>query len=270
MSNLVDVKALMHRETHLCSQSLANGLNCIRKYDFSKVGLFYSGMFSVTIGFERLLKLILLLDHSIKYSKFPDNQYLKSKGHKIDKLIAACSVIAKEYDEGIENLDFEGVFNDELCTLIITFMTDFAIGARYYNLDTLTGRVHGNNEPLARWDNEICSVILERHPLSSKKSLAFNKIPKEIEDISFVAHTSEDGSDVNNIHKLMNMSASADHKQGYSVFYIYKIVSFFLEVLRGLDFKQSPQIYLREIIVNLSMSGYKSSDIRKRIRWDSI
>jgi hypothetical protein len=227
-------------------------------------------MFSVTIGFERLLKLILLLDHNIKFSEFPDNQYLKSKGHKIDKLIEACSVIAREYEEDIDNFDFEDVFDDELCASIITFMTDFAVGARYYNLDTLTGREHESNEPLARWDTEICSVILERHPLSAKKSSAFKKIAREIEDVSLVLNTSEDGSDVNSIHDYMDMSASVDHKQGYSVFYIYRIVNFFLKVLIALDFKQSPQIYLREIIVNLSMSGYTPSAIRKRKRWDLI
>lgn len=270
MSNLVDINQLIHRETHLCAQSLANGLNCIRKYDFSNVGLFYSGMFSVTIGFERLLKLILLLDYKIEFNKYPGNQYLKSKGHEINKLIELCLVIARKHVVDINKLNFAEIREDELCTSIITFMTDFAVGARYYNLDTLTGKVHQNNEPLARWDSEINSLILERHPLPAKKLLAFKKNASEIADISMVHHTTENGSVVNNINDFMSMSAAVDHKQGYSVFYIYKIINYFLKVLVKLDLKQNPQIYLREIIRNLSMTGYTPSQIRKRKRWDTI
>jgi hypothetical protein len=68
---ITNINELLNREAALSAQLLGNGLTSIRKYDFSSKGIFYSGMFSISIGLERILKIILVLDYQIKNSKFP-------------------------------------------------------------------------------------------------------------------------------------------------------------------------------------------------------
>jgi len=63
MSNLTDVQELLGREAELAATTVGVGLTELRKYDFATIGRFYSGIFSYTIGIERICKLVLLLDY---------------------------------------------------------------------------------------------------------------------------------------------------------------------------------------------------------------
>lgn len=48
--------------------SLLGGLTSLRNANIDEVyrGLFYSGLFELTTGFERLMKIVLILDHQLK------------------------------------------------------------------------------------------------------------------------------------------------------------------------------------------------------------
>lgn len=267
MDNITNVDELLRREAALSSQLIGNGLTAIRKYDFTTTGVFYSGMFSVCIGIERILKLILLLDYKISNGKYPENNYLKNKGHKIDRLISDCKIINDKLCNYSSLQKSEIFFGDSLITTIVAYLTEFSISSRYYNLDVITGNTKTNNEPLAQWTNDICKVIIDRHPPSKKKLAEFKEYADAHSDESIVMHTHEDGSHIGDLHNFVNHSALIEEKQSYSVYYIYQIVNFSLQLLTELDYMLNPQLYLREYFNNLLMYKTTCSEIRRRKNW---
>ncbi|MCG9746419.1 hypothetical protein [Shewanella sp. Isolate8] len=138
---------LLVQEGHLTMSSLLGGLNSIRNanIDDAHRGLFYSGLFELATGFERLMKIVLLLDHKINnHFKNPTNNQLKDYGHNILELYSSCHNLAKSY--GLESkMEPNEVQNEMLAVL-----SKFAKGSRYYNLDELTSN-NKNEDPINLW-----------------------------------------------------------------------------------------------------------------------
>ena len=264
---ITNINELLNREAALSAQLLGSGLTSIRKYDFSSKGIFYSGIFSISIGLERILKIILILDYQINNCNFPENDFLKKKGHKIFRLINDCKLINDSLPVESELNKSNHIFEDELIKTIVQYLTDFSMSSRYYNLDVITGNTRRTNEPLADWDNKICKIIINRHPLSKKKLEQYENLANSIRGISAVNHIHENGSKIRDIDAFCNSAAYIDVKQGYSVYYLYKIIVFFVRLLTELDFKLNTQLYLREHFIHLSMYDNTCSAIRRRKDW---
>ncbi|MBO9632302.1 MAG: hypothetical protein J7578_04240, partial [Chitinophagaceae bacterium] len=77
-----NTKILLSKEAALSSMNLGVGLTFIRKYDFAKLGFIYQSFFSLSIGLERIMKLILLYEYIYNHNSYPNFGYLKSKGHR--------------------------------------------------------------------------------------------------------------------------------------------------------------------------------------------
>lgn len=261
--HITNINELLSREAALSAQQLGIGLTSIRKYNFTSKGVFYSGMFSLTIGLERILKIILLLDYHISNGSYPnDNKFLRRKGHNIQDLIKECNLIKNKFS--VEKHEYP---SSQITKEIITFLSDFATTSRYYNLDVIIGDKKTINEPLARWDSDICSLILKKHPPSKKKIDKYKNLADMICDISFVDHTLDDGMRVNDAHTFFEQSAFVEDKQAYSVLYLYKIVQYSLHTLKELDYKMNPQLCLREHFLNLEMANLTTASILRRKNW---
>lgn len=252
---------LLAREASLASMSLGVGLTHVGKYDYTQTGFFYSGMFSICIGLERVLKLILIYDHKLKHSgAFPSNNQLKNFGHKLDDLLKCRSKITE--DHSLNVTAFEP--NDELQKKIISFLTDFALTSRYYNLDTLTGRNHQADEPLARWDKEICTPIIDRHfKLTTKKKAEIKLISESMPHFAQVLQMSDSGKIVSDFEHAATESSKISTKQTYSRYYLYDLVRLACNTLTELEYKGGLYPHLREFFF-LFMNDDKQWILRKK------
>ncbi len=110
-------------------------------------------------GFERVLKLVLILDHMTRNQLVPpDSKAVEDYGHKFRALFdAAKSVCAAR---NVTALD--GFQADSLPIVILSFLDDFAhSGGRYSNINKLTGHKHqAMADRIARW-GEIASQIMQ-------------------------------------------------------------------------------------------------------------
>lgn len=157
---------LLAQEGHLTRSSLLGGINSIRNanIDDSRRGLFYSGLFELSIGIERLMKIVVLLEYKINNNfQSPTNSQLKNFGHNLLDLYAKCEEIASGYELNIK------VQLDSLQMEILTSLSAFAKGSRYYNLDELTSS-NINVDPIAKW---LC--IIEEH-ISELRSDVLEKL----------------------------------------------------------------------------------------------
>jgi hypothetical protein len=239
-------QVLLTREASMSSMAIGIGLTHIRRYHFAHPGFFYGGLLSLVSGVERLAKLILLYDYRLDNNSYPTDKFLKDIGHKITDLITKAREINAKHGFGID----ESILDDDIIERIIALLTNFAVQARYYNLDYLLGRVQSQGEPLARWDKEIASLIVQRHHrTSTERQEMQNQIAELMKDVVRVHHTAEDGSEINSIVGMFQHSALITVKQKYSMFYLYQIAYFLSQLLTELEYAGNFFPYLREFFV---------------------
>jgi hypothetical protein len=265
MDNFIDIQSqlLLTREASMASMSLGIGLTLLRKYDFAQPGFFFTSLYSITTGIERLLKLILIYDHRLNNNnRLPDNKYLKGFGHQLKPLYRKAIEINRQHQ--IKN-DDSFYFKDDIYDKIVTFLSDFAMQSRYYNLDALTGRQQSSNiEPLTRWNDEINSLILERHYKPKEKDIkGLKMLSNFMEDFSLVMHTDESGRAINTVKDLLISGDAVTTKQKYSMYYIYVAIRFIAELFISLEYCGNFFPCLREFFI-LFNNNSKTEILRKK------
>lgn len=140
---------LLANEAHLTKSLLSTGLHALRKADVEHMGLFYQALFSLSIGLERMLKIIMIMKFRVKNDGgFPENHEVKNCRHNLKKLLKEIDVVS---------------FNNEISDDIISFLNAFADKDRYYNFDSLTISNYNKDNPLAKW-KQIQNKILKTYP----------------------------------------------------------------------------------------------------------
>lgn len=162
---------LLEQEGLLAQACLCNGLTALRNANLGdKKGLFYSAFFELSIGFERTMKLILILDHMAKNNLIPpDSKIIKSYGHKLISMFDSTKTVCGK--NGLNLLqDFQA---DSLSIIILTFLDHFAhTDGRYANINKLTGhRHHAMADPLVQW-GEIANLIFQKHATNRQRQRA--------------------------------------------------------------------------------------------------
>ena len=65
-------------EANLTLATIADGLDCLKNANGYQKGIFYQAFFSLSIGIERLLKLIIIDKHRIEnQGRFPSNKVIR-------------------------------------------------------------------------------------------------------------------------------------------------------------------------------------------------
>ncbi len=265
--NPINSELLLTREASLAAMSLGVGLTHIGKYNYAETGFFYSGLFSITIGLERVLKLILIYDHRLKNNdNFPNNNLLKKHSHGLSDMLVEVKKICDQYNLLANKSDIETVLSQK----IISFLTDFAKKSRYYNLDSLSGQIQVEHEPLKRWNDDICSeIIIKHYRITKKRKADFDFLTKIMNDPSIsisVKHTSDSGEPLNDYSSAMLEGDKIDTKQKYSRYYLYIIIRFACNVLKELEFKGNFYPCLREFFWLYMIK--ERSDILRKSSWN--
>jgi hypothetical protein len=148
---------LLNNEAATSAGMIGTGLTLLRKMDFTKESYQCQAFFCLSIGLERMMKLILIYDYRTNNNnQFPsDNFFKQSYGHNLNKLLSAC--------KGIGNhLKINTNINDRLYDTIIEILTKFSTQSRYYNLNYLTGNLAGE-DCTHLWEQQVNMEILKRH-----------------------------------------------------------------------------------------------------------
>uniref|UniRef100_UPI003AF8CFED hypothetical protein n=1 Tax=Thiolapillus sp. TaxID=2017437 RepID=UPI003AF8CFED len=84
-----------------------------------------------------------------------------------------------------------------------------------------------------------------------KKAEQINAISSQTEDITFVMLTSENGQDITSIGEFLTEDDKVKIKQKYSMYYIYIIARFLVNLLSGLETHGKFFPFLREYFHHL-------------------
>jgi hypothetical protein len=146
-----------NREAELAKRLTSSGLTALRKATPSAPGIYYDAFFGLSIGLERLAKLAWLIDECVRRNgTFPTDKDLRSIGHDIKELIKKAQLIQR-MQSAYSSLPRDGITDQ-----IIEFLSEFAEGTRYYNIDFFVGgKSTRMGDPIKNWHAKIGAAILE-------------------------------------------------------------------------------------------------------------
>ena len=133
---------------------LKSAIVALKAGNSAERGPLYVAFFNFSVGLERLLKLILALNHCAHNNgKMPSRKALKDFGHDVAELYRTSEKLLASY-----NIQLPAQCRlDAVDRRLLEFLAGFAISGRYFNLDALTGG--GDSEdPLQEW-GEILNAI---------------------------------------------------------------------------------------------------------------
>ncbi len=231
---------LLQQEGYLISSCLTSGLTELRGSHVHNKGAYYSSLFNLSIGIERLLKSIVIIDHMIKNQlAAPTTKQLKSYGHNIKELYGAAASIATERNSCLcEYSDLQAIDKE-----LIDLLSDFAATTRYHNLNALSS-VQKYDDPLAHWERILLLTLKEDVPDKRKEKL-LQQAKAVADEISDITATIMQGLDKSPLSTLEALSLPALHMEA-AKYVVLRIINLL-----------SP---LRDLLSSLSHDAYKYRD----------
>lgn len=161
---------LLQQEGFLIETFLAQGLTALRTSGAHGKGALYRASFQLSIGIERLMKMIAVINHMAENSGNPPHgKDIRAYGHDFDKL----SEVMKPISAKVGGDPFVTVLSDPLNRRIFDLIGEYGRGdVRYFNLQALaTGK--DVFDPFARWHN-LFDTIIETDVSSRRKRKAIS------------------------------------------------------------------------------------------------
>lgn|SRR5574343_27142 len=229
-------KALV-TEANFTSDLLESGVTAIGKANYASRGKYFEAFNSLSIGLERIGKLCLLLDYYIENNgKFPADKTIRSFGHDLMKIYQkSFSVVSKHNLK----LSYTQDLSDPIHQSIINILSNFAKGDRYSNINLLTE--DGNpSDPIKNWFEKVDCALYEKRVSPKKKiSIQFNAnlFGECMKDLGMVYHLSETGEVIDDLTKSSFRTGMTEAITKYRILYVAQIVRYWVEILRGLQYK---------------------------------
>lgn len=165
--NLSDVPVEWHyirQEAMLVRHLIGDGVTALGRayYGEKGMGQYYLSFFSLSVGLERLMKLIVVADKAIDCSgPLLADDWVSKFQHKLVKLIKHTDHISKSRKL---QLTYPRP-NNEIANAIIYNFDAFADAqfGRYSNYKCIQNKSSHNDDPIKKWWNEVGELILKNY-----------------------------------------------------------------------------------------------------------
>lgn len=225
------------REAQLAAQALAVGVTTLGKANYASKGLYTKAFFDLSIGLERLGKLIIVTDWVMKSSgSFPTDKNLRELGHDLLKIKESVEKIS--VSRGIVS-DLAVAANDKIHSEIWSALSEFGKISRYYNLDSVSGGIGASaSEPIARWWSHVVTPILAKHyspKLKARDHSVAYLTGALLGPVSTVLYFDESGEKVKSIESASKLTGATSIAQKYGRLYVLQIVRWMANILSDLS-----------------------------------
>lgn len=224
---------LLEQEGYLISSCLTTGLTELRSANVHNKGAFYSALFNLSIGMERLLKAIIIMEHMLNNSlTTPTKRQLKSYGHNIIELYEICVKIGKL--RGV-NTPPPLSSHAQAAREIMNLLNEFAQSARYHNLDALSKSQTGV-DPLSQWSSVLLNVLVSDVSKSQQEKIFTRAklIAQNIDDITLTIMHDLDQNPMST-EQALAMPGLHDQAVKHIVLHIIKVLSPLRELISDIS-----------------------------------
>lgn len=226
------------REAGIAGHSISSGLEALRKANYADKGLYNQAFFGLSIGLERLLKLIVILDFALlNNGTYPDDAYLRRFGHDIERLYIEARTVHRRLANPERRYEFPiGGLEDDT----IAFLAKFGTSTRYYNLNFLAGRSQPAKamDPIAEWSRSIGAQVLTRHYTKTRREQDQRNaalIGALMDPVSLIRHSTEDGTLLETAETASLRTGENKIMQKHGTFYCAKVVRFAYMIMYDLQ-----------------------------------
>lgn len=253
------------RETSLACHLIGAGVTALGKANYAdKFGEYYTAFFGLSVGIERLAKLILVAEYSIVHNgKMPEEKIIRGFGHK---LLTLCDKVESISEEQDLTLQYERP-KFPVCKKILDCLDAFADASkgRYANFGSLGEPNLNQDEPVAKWWSVVADVILNEHyygkPVQHKVEKNADLIEQLLGAHSVVLHVDETGLEISNLKQASVRTGQVNVVQKYGRYYTLLVVRWLAEVFSKLATTAHHQHNVDEFFgVNEYMYTYLVSD----------
>jgi hypothetical protein len=223
--------SFLAQESFLAKNCILSGFDSLlaANYFCAKDGYFYTAFFNLSIGLERIMKLVIVADYMLKNNmNTPSEQYLRGFGHKIDVLYQKICEMSSYYGNGFGYPEVDS--NPEI---LLAFLSKFGSSSRYYNLNEIAS-TSGNISPLDEW-KEIALELYLSHTASHIREANSTKIfsdmdrSGEINSYTRYLDTNANPLMLGDIRYLQMVTAKAAPLAIWELIALFRPVHFMLE-----------------------------------------
>jgi len=223
------------REASLVRHLVGSGATALGKANYAdQMGEYYTAFFGLSVGLERLSKLILVADYAISSAgKMPEEKEIRKFGHKLIDLAEAVDTIVQKRNLALKYMRP----NTRISSRILECLDAFADArrGRYANFASLDDPNLSSEEPIRKWWDEVAEAVLEQYYYgkSSQKRVETNAaiIDSMISPITMVHHTDESGQHMQDIKSASIRTGQNEIVQKYSRYHALTIVRWLSDVL---------------------------------------
>lgn len=231
------------RESSLARNCLTSGLASLGKAHHMDKGLYSQAFFNISIGLERLMKLIYLVDHALRNGgSYPTQDEMRTRfRHDLVKLRMECAAIRERLGDEGERLRWE-LPDAEVSRRMVSVLAEFATQTRYYNLDYLVGAKSVGRDPLEAWATEVGAYFLSDYPdrLRRRDEQWAEDVECILGDSSAVLQEGMDGSTIRTLTDAVLTGRSGEWVQRRSTFHLATLVRELLDTLKVLNWRCGP------------------------------
>ena len=148
---------------------------------------YHTPILLLSSGFERLIKCLICFSLMDDRGELSDIPFEKSsrKGHDLiyllDKLLSICAKKNYASKFAAAKTDIEFLRKDKALREIVTILSNFGQGARYYNLDMVLNGTSMYKDPKLGWDTiEMTIVQMKGRDLNEIAKIPTNELYEEI------------------------------------------------------------------------------------------
>jgi hypothetical protein len=223
-------------EAAFTKEMLAAGATQVRRANYATKGMYFQAFTSLSTGLERIGKLCLMLDHLLDKGHFPDDQFMRAIGHRVELIYQkTADVVARRKFQ----LEFLPKLQEPVHLAIVSILSEFGMGDRYSNINLLVGNPR-SGDPMGRWHTEVdtplfTSIVGERR----KERIERNARLAEglLGGVSTVLHISETGDMITTMVDGSRRTGVYGATAPYRQLYVLQIIRYWVEVLRLLEAK---------------------------------
>lgn len=216
------------RETKLVRHLVGSGVTSLGRASYGDMmGEYYTAFFGLSVGLERLAKLILVVDHAISSNgTMPNENLIKKYGHKLARLLDAVDGIETKHSL---NLPYKRPA-DDISDKIIDCLDAFADATRgrYANFAVLGDPNLGQHEPVQLWWDDVATLILERHykgkKVQANTEARADMLHEMLAGYSKVLNVNESGELMHDVHTASLRTGQTEVAQRFGRYYALIVI----------------------------------------------
>lgn len=229
------------QEAQLVRHLLGSGATALGRANYAdKKGEYYTAFFALSVGLERLCKLILVINSAIENGgQMPSQDVVRRYGHQLEKLIDAVAAAATH--QSISQNHNRPV--NAIVSAIISNLDAFADArrGRYANFEALGDPNLTSHEPISKWWNEVAEPTLDQHYQGTKTQARVESNARLIDQLiggfTLVHHTSETREMMTDVETASRRTGQTAIVQKWTRYYTLTLIRWLSDVYKEIAYK---------------------------------